>query len=387
MQYDSFFVNTYGRGAMPCIERGDGVFLYDTAGTEYLDFISGIAVNALGYNDTELVHAMTEQCQQLVHCSNLFSNPAQDTLARMLVENSFADRVFFCNSGTEANEAAIKFARKKAGMQEGSKTGILSFYDCFHGRTYGAMTATAQKKFHTGFHPIPGGYHYAPLNDIAATEQVLSTADFAAIIVEPVQGEGGLELASPEFLQFLRDYCDSTGTALVFDEIQCGLGRTGSLWAYESCGVTPDILTSAKPLGGGLPLGAVLLKDAWAAPISPGDHGTTFGGNPVACAGGAVVLSRLVAGELLLLVQQRSSYLQKGLEKFVRQKDGVLSYCGKGLLAGVRLNYDPTEVLLAARRRGLLVAKAGKNTLRLIPPLIVTEEHIDRALQILDDIL
>ncbi|MGM0460931.1 MAG: aspartate aminotransferase family protein [Fibrobacterota bacterium] len=380
---NELFVDTYGRGGMPLMDHGSGVYLYDSTGKEYLDFVSGIAVNALGYGHPAVVGAIKTQAQRLVHCSNLFSNQPQIDLAQALVGTSFADRVFFCNSGTEANEAAIKFARKTAQERDPSKTGILSFHNCFHGRTYGAMTATAQRKFHQGFDPIPTGYYYAPLNDIKETRRVLESAEFSAIIIEPIQGEGGLESASREFLGFLRQYCDDTGTALIFDEIQCGMGRTGFLWAYEIFGVVPDILTCAKPLGGGLPLGAVLAKDDFVRAVKPGDHGTTFGGNPVACAAGKAVVDTVSTEQFLQQVQSRGEYLQHSLRALCRDHDAVVSVCGKGLLSGIRLSHDPGQIIVAAREKGLLLAKAGNNTIRFMPPLIVDEEHVDRAVEII----
>ncbi|MGM0442587.1 MAG: aspartate aminotransferase family protein [Fibrobacterota bacterium] len=384
---DSLFVNTYGRAEMPLMVRGEGSYLYDDGGRQYLDFVSGIAVNALGYANPALEKAVVKQASELIHCSNLFSTRPQIALAQKLVGASFADRVFFCNSGTEANEAAIKFARKRAVADSSSKTAVLSFYNCFHGRTYGAMTATAQKMFHRGFHPIPGGFHYAPLNDIEGTKQVLEGADFAAIIVEPVQGEGGLTSCSPEFLQFLRSFCDENGASLIYDEIQCGLGRSGKTWAYEHAGVEPDILTSAKPLGGGLPLGAVLVRENIARAVSPGDHGTTFGGNPVACAAGEVILDAVTDPAFLGDVRRKGEVLKKRLSSCVERHDEVSGYYGIGLLAGVRLKFDPAPLMAAAREEGLLLAKAKNNTVRFMPPLTVSERDIHRAVDLFEELL
>ncbi len=383
---NDLFVPTYGRGGAPMVS-GHGCYLVDGNGKEYLDFVSGIAVNALGYGDAALEQALDVQGKRLLHGSNLWLSDTQMALAAKLIETSFADRIFFCNSGTEANEAALKFARKWASKKKPSKTAVLSFFDGFHGRTYGAMTATAQKKFHDGFHPLPQGYYYAPFNDIAGTKAMLDMADFAAVIVEPIQGEGGVNVATPEFMKFLREYTAEHEIALIFDEIQCGLGRTGTIWAYEQMGVTPDILTSAKPLGGGLPLGAVLVKEEIALCLAPGDHGTTFGGNPLACALGKVVLDRVSQKEMLAQIISKGNYLQSELKKVASQSDLIESVLGMGLLTGVRFKDDPKKIIEKAFDKGLLIVKAGRNTVRFIPPLTVTEQEIDQAIAILKDAL
>lgn len=383
---DSLFVPTYGREGLPMVS-GKGCYLKDSSGKEYLDFVSGIAVNALGYGNKDIEAALCEQGTKLLHSSNLWLNDSQMKLADKLLETSFADKVFFCNSGTEANEAAIKFSKKWSTSSNPSKSAILSFYDGFHGRTIGAMTATAQKRFHAGFYPLPQGYFYAPFNDIEATKQVLEMADFAAIIVEPIQGEGGVNVADKEFLQFLREYATENSIALIFDEVQCGMGRTGSLWAYEQYGVVPDILTTAKPLGGGLPLGAVLVKEEIANIMKPGDHGTTFGGNPLACAIGKVVLDKVSDKELLSHVTEMSEYLVSELTKVIDGKEGIEGVVGTGLLLGVRFKEDPKKVITKSQELGLLLVKAGKNTVRFIPPLIVTKEEIDTAISIFSQVI
>ncbi len=375
------FVPTYGRDETAMVS-GHGCTLVDGEGNEYLDFVSGIAVNALGYGDEEMEKVLIEQGKKLLHGSNLWLSDTQMSLASKLIDTSFADKVFFCNSGTEANEAAIKFSRKTASAKVAHKTAILSFYDGFHGRTYGAMTATAQKRFHEGFHPLPQGYFYAPYNDIDATKAVLDMADFAAIIVEPIQGEGGVNVAEKEFLQFLREHATANDITLIFDEIQCGMGRTGSLWAYEEFGVTPDILTSAKPLGGGLPLGAVLVTDKIASVMAPGDHGTTFGGNPLACALGKVVLDRVSESTFLADVKEKATYLTAKLQEVVDSSSKLESVLGMGLLTGVRFAEDPKDIVSLAKENGLLLVKAGRNTVRFIPPLTVEKNDIDNAVDI-----
>lgn len=383
----SNFINTYAREAMPVMVKGEGTYLIDESGKKYLDFVSGIAVNALGYGNPLIEKAIETQGKKLLHCSNLYQNDEQNALAAKLVETSFADKVFFCNSGTEANEAAIKFARKKASTTQSSKVAVLSFYDGFHGRTYGSMTATAQKRFHEGFHPLPGGYYYAPLNDIEATKKVLASAEFAAIIVEPIQGEGGVNVTSTEFLAFLREYATEHKISLIFDEIQCGMGRTGSLWAYEKIGVTPDILTAAKPLGGGLPLGAVLVTEAISEAIQPSDHGTTFGGNPLACAIGNVVLGEVSKADFLQQVNEKGAYLTEKLNAVVAKSDKLTTVLGAGLLCGVRFAGEPGSIVADAMEKGLLLVKAGNNTVRFIPPLTVTKDEIDTAVTLFEELL
>ncbi len=380
------FVPTYGRDETQMVS-GHGCTLVDGNGKEYLDFVSGIAVNALGYGNEELEAVLIDQGKKLLHGSNLWLSDTQMALANKLVDTSFADRVFFCNSGTEANEAAIKFSRKKASKISPSKTGILSFMDGFHGRTYGAMTATAQKRFHEGFHPLPQGYYYAPFNDIEATKAMLDMAEFAAIIVEPIQGEGGVTAAEKVFITFLREYATENQITLIFDEIQCGMGRTGTLWTYEQYGMTPDILTSAKPIGGGLPLGAVLVTEEIATVMAPGDHGTTFGGNPLACALGKVVLDKVSDDSFLKHIKDMGDYLEAQLQAIIDDNNSLLAVVGSGLLRGVRFAEDPKEIVANSMDKGLLLVKAGKNTVRFIPPLIVTKEEIDKAISIFEQVL
>ncbi len=384
--YNDLFVPTYARSGAPMVS-GTGSKLTDQEGNEYLDFVSGIAVNALGYSDPDLQAALKTQAEKLLHGSNLYFSDTQIELAEQLIEKSFGEKIFFCNSGTEANEAAIKFSRKKAGAIKAAKNGVLSFFDGFHGRTYAAMTATAQKKFHEGFHPLPSGFFYAPFNNIKATKTVLESADFAAIIIEPIQGEGGINTASKEFLQFLREYATEHQITLIFDEIQCGVGRTGTLWAYEQYGITPDLMTLAKPIGGGLPLGIVVATQEVASVMAPGDHGTTFGGNPLACALGSVVIGKVSQKEFLQEVTEKGLYLKEKLMAVQEKSDSIETIVGMGLLMGVRFKSDPKEVVVKAHKAGLLLVKAGNNTVRFIPPLTVTKEEIDKAVAIFEEIL
>ena len=386
MDFNDLFVPTYARTGAP-IDYGEGVYLFDADKKKYLDCAAGIAVNALGYGNKALEETIEKQAKKIIHSSNLYFNRPNIDLAKTLIESSFADKVFFSNSGTEANEAAIKFSRKYATAKNPSKTAILSFHGSFHGRTYASMTATGQKCFHEGFHPLPQGFFYAPFNNIEATKSVLDSADFAAVIIEPIQAEGGVCEATQEFMQFLREYCNKNDVVLIFDEIQCGIARIGKLWAYQNYDIAPDMLTAAKPLGGGIPLGAVLAKEKFVSILKVGDHGTTFGGNPVACALGNTVFSVVNNKEFLDAVTKKGEYLKRKLAEIQKTRDEIVQILGRGLLIGVQLNFEPKKVVAKARENGLLLAKAEKNTVRFIPPLIISKDELDEALKIFVSVL
>jgi acetylornithine/N-succinyldiaminopimelate aminotransferase len=381
IDYNAPFMNTFTRKGPPFV-KGKGMYLYDAAGKKFLDFGSGIAVSALGHSHPDIVKELKRQGSLLLHVSNHYFTEPQYELAQLLVKNSFGGKVFLCNSGTEANEAAIKFARKSAKRISADKYHILSFDDCFHGRTYGAMSATAQEKFHKGFEPICPGFHYAPFNDIEATRTIFKKFSFAAIILEPLQAEGGVNCADWKFLKFLRDYADAHQIALIYDEIQCGMGRTGTLWNYEQYGIAPDIMTLAKPIGGGIPLGAVICKESIAAAIQPGDHGTTFGGNPLACSLGCVMLKTIAKKSFLKQVRDNGAYLQIKLAALAALNPVIKEIRGRGLLIGVRLDGDPAAILAKCKELGLLLMKAEHHTLRFLPPLIATKKDIDAAVAI-----
>jgi predicted acetylornithine/succinylornithine family transaminase len=383
---NSLFMPTYKRDGTPLI-CGKGMYLYDEDENAYLDFGAGIAVNALGHAHPAIVNAIRSQSELLVHASNLYLSRAQIDYAEALLENSFADHVFFSNSGTEANEAAIKFARKWASFKDKKKFHILSFCNGFHGRTYGALSATAQKQFHEGFEPLVEGFHWSEFNDIKAAKKILSQHAFAAIIVEPIQGEGGIIPATEEFLTFLRSWCTKNKAVLIFDEIQTGMGRTGTLWNYQQTRVVPDILTSAKPLGGGIPLGATLCTSAIAKTISPGNHGTTFGGNPLACAAGLATLNVVNKKSFLNNVVKMGSYITRKLVQLQKTVTGIKEIRGCGLMIGVEFDTDPAPIVAACKKAGLLLIKAGHNTVRMLPPLIVTKDDIDIAVSILQSVL
>jgi len=378
-------MNTYGRLPMTVV-KGDGVWVWDTEGKRYLDFVTGLAVNSLGHNHPAVVSAIQEQAKELIHISNLYWIPNQVALAERLVKHSFADKVFFCNSGAEANEGAIKLARKYAKKNVGpQKNEVVSLSNSFHGRTLATLTLTGQTKYQEGYDPLPAGFSYAVMNDL---EDLCSKVgqNTAAVFIEPIQGEGGVIPASKEFLQEARALCDRYGALLIFDEVQCGVGRTGKLFAYEWSGVTPDIMTLAKALGGGVPIGAMLATDKAANAFQPGDHASTFGGNPLATAVGCAVLEVILGQGFLAGVQERSGYFRKGLEQLSQKYQTGEPVRGEGFILGWPVSKLGPEIVEACRQKGLLINCVGGKILRFLPPLIVEKPEIDKALGILDEI-
>jgi acetylornithine/N-succinyldiaminopimelate aminotransferase len=378
-------VQTYRRAGF-VVERGEGVYLYDSDGRRYLDFVAGIAVNALGYGDPELLEAIDKQARRLIHVSNLYHTEPHVRLAQMLVQNSFADRVFFCNSGAEATEAAIKFARKwgRAGGQD--RYEVVCFTGAFHGRTMGALALTPREHYQAPFRPLIGGVRVAQYNDLRSAEQAIGEST-CAVIVEPVQGEGGVHLASAEFMAGLRELCTERNVLLICDEVQCGLGRTGRLWAHQLYGVEPDIMTLAKPLGGGLPMAAVLVREEVACCVEPGDHGSTFGANPVAAAAAQVVFRRVAQDAFLARVREVGSYLGRKLHELAERKREVRQVRGVGLIWGIELTKEAAPVVEQGYAEGVIMAVAGPNVLRLVPPLIIEPQHVDQVVQALERIL
>ncbi|KAL2915374.1 acetylornithine aminotransferase [Polyrhizophydium stewartii] len=386
--------------------HGSGAVLFDTQGRRYLDFTAGIAVNALGHADPGVAAVVADQASKLVHLSNLYHHEHAGPLARMIVdgvraaesacvergaaERLGAAKVFFCNSGTEANEAAIKFARKFAQYTSGgaSKFNILSFENAFHGRTMGALSATPTRKYQEPFVPLLPGFAKARLNDISSLDTLI-TEDTCAVIVEPLQGEGGIHEAKPEFLAAVRARCDAVGALLIFDEIQCGVGRTGTMFAFEHAGVVPDVVSLAKPLASGLPIGAVIVSERVAACIKPGDHGTTFGGSPFATRVGAHTWRTISSPEFLAAVQRAGVHLRARMLELKDASPLIVDVRGRGLIQGIafRENVDPQMFVRLARERGVLLVSAGCNTIRLIPPLIVSLEQIDRAAEVFEEVL
>ncbi|MEP7200842.1 MAG: aspartate aminotransferase family protein [Chloroflexota bacterium] len=376
-QEKQYVLQTYKRPPF-VLDHGAGVYLYDTDGKEYLDFTAGIAVNALGYGDQDVLATAEQQSHKLMHTSNLYYTAPMIQLAKKLVEHSFADKVFFCNSGTEANEGAMKFARKWARKNFGEgKSGFVSFTHSFHGRTFGALAVTAKEKYRAPFEPLLPGVTFIEFNDLAAATAAISDAT-CAVMVEPIQGEGGINIASDEFLHGVRALCDQHNAVLIYDEVQCGLSRTGKLWGHDWSGVTPDIMTLAKPLGGGLPIGAILLTDKIAAAMEPGDHGSTFAANATICAVAEVVFDKLSDEKFLQHVGATGAYLGEKLEALKSEFPTLISAVrGRGLIWGVDLTVDTGKVVNKGYEHGLILVNAGENTIRLVPPLIVNARDVD----------
>ncbi len=380
-----YLMQTYARQPISIV-RGRGSKVYDMEGREYIDCVGGIAVNILGHGHPDLVQAIQRQAAQLIHVSNLYYTEPQVKLAQMLVDHSFADRVFFCNSGAEANEAAIKLARRYGHEKHGAdRFEIITMKNSFHGRTMATLTATGQEKVQKGFEPLVPGFVYAPFNDFSAIESLV-TEKTAAIMLEPIQGEGGVHVAEKGYLQSLRELCTQKDILLIFDEVQTGMGRTGTLFAYEQLGVTPDIMTLAKGLGGGMPIGACLATDSVAAVFTAGTHASTFGGNPLACAAGLAVCRVLLEGRVLDQARRMGEYLQKGLLDVKDRHRVVRDVRGLGLLQGLELDIDAKAIVADCLSRGVLVNATSERVLRFVPPLIITQQEIDRVLEILSAI-
>lgn len=383
-QTEQYVLHTYNRARF-VLERGEGMYVYDQDGQRYLDFVSGISVNALGHCDPALAAIVAEQVAQLSHVCNLYYTAPQAELAELLCSLSFADKVYFANSGAEAVEAAIKFARKYARTTYGpGKTGIVAFTHSFHGRTAGALALTAKEQYQAPFRPLMPDVAFAPFNDPVAAEKLIGPGT-CAVFVEPVQGEGGIHLATPEFMQTLRAACDRYGALLVFDEIQCGMGRTGKLWAYQHADVQPDMMALAKALGGGLPIGATLLTDAVAATIQAGDHGSTFAASPVICRVAKAVLRRVSDPAMLQHVTAMGALLVEKLAEL--NSPHIVEIRGRGLMVGVELDIEAAPLIPAGYAHGVLLLNAGTHMLRLLPPLIVEESHINELIGILDALL
>jgi acetylornithine/N-succinyldiaminopimelate aminotransferase len=379
---------TFTKRSPVALVRGEGSRVWDSDGKEYLDFTGGIAVTALGHSHPKVVGTLREQAATLLHVSNLFHIPQQAQLAQLLCEHSFADRVFFSNSGAEANETAIKLARKWAKEHGSSDRGdIISMRGGFHGRTLATVTATAQEKYHHGFEPLPGGFKYVAFNDLKALDRAIDSRT-AGVLVEPIQGEGGVIVPDDGYLPGLRKLCDEAGILLILDEIQTGMGRTGTLWAYEHSGVAPDIMTVAKALANGVPIGATLATEDVARVLTPGSHGSTFGGNPLATAVGLTVFSALIEDRLAERAGRIGKLLFKALEAIrVKHPNSVKEVRGRGLLAALDLVPPVADAVAACRERGLLVLTAGDNALRLAPALIVSETEVAEACGIIDAVL
>lgn len=378
-----YVMNTYGRFPIAPV-KGQGSFLWDADGKKYLDFVGGIAVCALGHSPEILVQALERQAQELWHTSNLYWIKPQVELAEKLVKTSGLDKVFFCNSGAEANEAAIKLARKHFYRRGLNKNEIIVFNNSFHGRTLTTVSATGQKKYQEGFAPLCPGFVHTDFNDLDAVKKTI-TEKTAAIMAEPIQGEGGINPAAPEFLMALRRLCDEKDILLILDEVQVGMGRTGSLFAYQGYGMKPDIVTLAKGLGGGFPIGAMLAGEKAASGFAPGDHASTFGGNFLATAVGNQVITILSQPEFLQDVVRKGDYLAAALEGLNDRR--ILKVRGRGLIMGVEFNREVKGLINICMDKGLLVLSAGTNILRLVPPLTVSVAEIDQAVAVIKEAL
>ncbi len=375
-------MNTYNRFPI-VLEKGDGMYVYDDNGKKYLDFVAGIAVNSLGHNHKKLTETIADQAKTLIHCSNLYYTKPQISLASKLVKNSDFDKVFFCNSGAEAIEAALKVSRKY-----GSKTNryeIITMKNSFHGRTFGAVTATGQPHYQEGLGELLPGIKYAEFNNFESLTKVL-TDKTCAVLLEPLQGEGGMHPAEKEYLEKIRKLCDENDIMLIFDEVQCGVGRLGTLFAYQTFKVKPDAVCTAKGIAGGVPMGLMAATDKLAESFKPGDHASTFGGNPLAAAAGNVVVDELLGG-LLENVRKNSSYLTEKLN-FLKAKYPIITDVrGIGYMQGIELSITVSDIIKRTIENGLLLVNAGKNVIRFVPSLIAEKEHIDEGINILDSVL
>lgn len=384
----NYFMNTFGNRTPVCFEKGEGVYLYDSEGMKYCDLLAGIAVNSLGYNHPALVGAIKSQAEKLIHCSSLYYIENQAKLAQKLVSVSCCDKVFFSNSGAEANEGAIKLARlyfQKKGTPD--KYEIITLDKSFHGRTLATLAATGQEKYHKSFNPLPQKFESVPANNIEALKAKI-TKNTCAIMMEPIQGEGGINAVDANYVKQVRALCDSLDILLIFDEVQCGIGRTGKMFGYEHFGVEPDILTLAKALGGGVPIGAFLAKDHVAKYMEPGDHGSTFGGNPLVCAAALAVLDTIEQDGLLENARIVGEYIMGKLKDIATRCDKIKDVRGKGLMIGIEFATDIAgEIKDALFRKGFLTGTIGKNIIRITPPLIITKKDVDPFLSELEQIL
>ena len=378
-------LQTYKRGPIEMV-RGEGVYLIDAKGNRYLDFVSGIAVNALGYGDAGLIATMQAAAQGLTHVSNLYWTAPAVRLAAAYAQKSFASKVFFCNSGAEANEGAFKFARRWARTIGEAKRDIIALRGAFHGRLFASLAATDRPGYRMPFRPLAGGVSIVE-RDVADIAQVLDRDTTAALILEPVQGEGGVRVLDAGFVRELRDLTRERQVALIFDEIQCGLGRTGFLFAYERLNVEPDLLTLAKPIAGGLPMGAVLLNAEIAAAIQPGDHGTTFGGAPFVARVAEYVLERLSDPSLLRSVRENGAWFGAQLRELGRRTGRIRGVRGVGYMWGIDVLGTAAHVVSEAQAAGLLVCGAGEYTVRLLPPLVATRDELSQGLTVLEQVL
>ncbi len=384
---DKYIMKTYGRYPLVPV-RGEGCRLWDADGKEYLDFLAGIAVNNLGHCHPKVVAALQKQAAEMIHCSNYYNIPNQIELAELLCTHSFADKAFFCNSGAEANEAAIKLARKYAREKSGDaeRYGIITAIASFHGRTMATISATGQEKVQKFFDPLLHGFTYVPFNDADALEAAV-TPQTCAVMLEPIQGEGGVVVPSADYFRKVREICDRHGLLLIFDEVQVGIGRTGRLFAHEHFDVVPDVMTLAKALAGGAPIGAMLAKDEIAASFSPGTHGSTFGGNPLVTAAGVAAIRAVLEEGLLNRAEEMGEYLTGELERLKEKYSFITDVRGIGLMIGMELSVPAGDIVVKGMERGVLLNVAQDRVLRFVPPLVVTKQEVNEMIAVLDGIL
>ena len=369
------------------LDHGDGPYVYDTKGKKYIDFLAGIAVNVVGHNYKPLVDAVSKQAGKMIHCSNLYYTEVQVEAAEKLKKLSGMDKVFFGNSGAEANEGAIKLARKYATNIDPEKIQIISALHSFHGRTLATLTATGQDHYHHGFGPLPAGFDYVPYNDIQALEAKMSDKT-CAVMLEAIQGEGGVHVPDPDYLPKVRALCDKYNAVLIFDEVQCGMGRTGTFFGCQQFGVKPDIVTLAKGLAGGVPIGAFMATDKVANAFHAGDHGSTFGGNPLACAAACVVLDALIDGNLMENAKEIGAYLQSKFEEYKAKYPNLIKEVrGRGLILGMELTRPGREIANECLDYGAIINCTAGNVLRFVPPLNITKVHVDELISVLDKVL
>lgn len=369
------------------LDHGDGPYVYDTKGKKYIDFLAGIAVNVVGHNYKPLVDAVSQQASKMIHCSNLYYTEVQVEAAEKLKKLSGMDKVFFGNSGAEANEGAIKLARKYATNIDPEKIQIISALHSFHGRTLATLTATGQDHYHHGFGPLPAGFDYVPYNDIQALEAKMSDKT-CAVMLEAIQGEGGVHVPDPDYLPKVRALCDKYNAVLIFDEVQCGMGRTGTFFGCQQFGVKPDIVTLAKGLAGGVPIGAFMATDKVANAFHAGDHGSTFGGNPLACAAACLVLDALIDGNLMENAKEIGAYLQSKFEEYKAKYPNLIKEVrGRGLILGMELTRPGREIANECLDYGAIINCTAGNVLRFVPPLNITKAHVDELISVLDKVL
>jgi acetylornithine/N-succinyldiaminopimelate aminotransferase len=378
-------VQVYARYPVAFV-RGEGARLWDADGRAYLDLFSGLAVNNLGHAHPRVLAAIRAQSEKLLHTSNVYYNEPAAHLGQLLTDHSFAERVFFCNSGAEANEAAIKLARKHGAERLGGRYEILTMLGSFHGRTIATLSATAQEKYQSGFQPLLAGFRYVPFGDVRAVADAVRK-ETVGVLVEPIQGEGGVNVPPDGYLRRLRELCDERGLLLILDEVQTGMGRTGALFAHEHEGIRPDIVTVAKALGGGVPIGAMLTTDAVAGALDPGAHGSTFGGNPLACAAGIAVVGALLGDGVLENCRAMGRRFRERLERLQAELPMIREVRGRGLILGIELDRPGRPLVAAALERGLVINCTAERVIRLLPPLTIVAAEADEGLRILEEIL